>query len=280
MNQNSVPIVVLWDSMGIFDAIILGVVQGITEFLPVSSSGHLIVVRDMLGMNTEGDLAFDIMLHLATLLVILVYFHKRIARLVISVFRLIVHAPVAREDIVLIIGVIVGTIPAVVVGGLWGDEIAGFFREPLWVAVALIVGSALFYIAERVDDQDKSLTLRSSLIIGLFQVLAFIPGTSRSGITIAGGLFSGIKRETAAYFSFLLAIPAIAGAGLLQAFDGSLNDVYAVGWPAVLGSISAFVAGLCAVHFLMRFVQTHKLDVFVWYRLALAGLIILGVLIM
>lgn len=262
--------------MGYGDAIILGLIQGITEFLPISSSGHLVLIREFLGIRLQDGFVFDIFLHVSTLFVILIYFHKKIFDLARTAIGVVMGQSISREDTIIIGGIIIGTIPAVIVGVLWEDIITRIFRDSLWVAGALIVGSLLFLLAERVGKQDQELSFKKGLVIGLFQALAFIPGISRSGITISGGLFSGISRKKAAEFSFLLAIPAIAGAGVKEVLFA--EGMFIWGPEVILGALTAFISGFCAIHFLMKFLQNHSLSWFVGYRMILA-LIVIGVMV-
>lgn len=254
---------------------LLGIVQGLTEFLPVSSTGHLILVRDFFTLSTEHGLAIDAVLHLATALAVLVYFRRDILRLIVSFFALIRGRETAREDRILMYALIVGTIPAVVFGFLLESLIDGVFRNPILVAYALIAGSALFFIAERVARQTEQLSLSKGFIVGFFQALALIPGMSRSGSTIAGGLLLGLSREAAARFAFLLSFPVILGAGTLKFLElDSVGVLASSGGALFAGALAAFVSGLLAIHFLITYLRTHTLDVFIVYRLALAAVIL------
>lgn len=241
----------------IIGAIILGFVQGVTEFLPISSSGHLIVLRDFLGIQIANSLLFDVLLHLATALAIVVYFRKD----VISLFRK------PKEHKVLWLAILLGTIPAVIFG-LWLDT---DIRNTAVVAGALIAGSILFFVAEGFAKQSESLTVKKGIIIGFFQALALIPGMSRSGSTISGGLLLGMNREEAAKFSFFLGLPVIIGAGLFEAMK-NMDALTSGGLDAglLLGLVTAFVTGIVSMHYLLRFLRNHKLTVFAWYRIALA----------
>lgn len=263
--------------MSVLDAIILGVVQGVTEFLPISSSGHLIISRALLGGDVTYALAFDVMLHVVTLLVICLYFWRTIARLAASCLTMVHGVSFHNPNQLFVMAVLIGTIPAGVIGVVWGDVITETFRHPLVVAGALVMGSTVFWFAERVATQDKQMALGRGVLVGVFQVLALIPGTSRAGITISGGLFAGLTRERAAEFSFILAIPVIAGAGLMQAVNLDAGALRELATPLVVGGVAAAVSGFAAIHFLMQFVRTHTLNVFVVYRLVLAVLIVVGV---
>lgn len=246
----------------VLGTIILGFVQGITEFLPISSSGHLIILRDFLGIQVANSLLFDVLLHLATALAIIVYFRSD----VVSLFRK------PKENKVLWLAILLGTIPAVVFGLFFDTEL----RNSLVVALALIGGSMLFIIAEKLAKQNEPLTVKKGIIIGFFQALALIPGTSRSGATISGGLLLGMKREEAAKFSFFLGLPVIIGAGLFEGIKNTdLLVTGGVNTALILGLVVAFVTGIASIHYLLRFLRNHKLTIFAWYRVILAVLILL-----
>jgi undecaprenyl-diphosphatase len=245
---------------------ILGLVQGLTEFLPVSSTGHLILAREVFGFSTDHGLAIDAVLQLATATAVAVYFFKDI----LNLLRL--------KDRQLLYALIAGTIPAVILGLLLESEMATVFRSATLVAYALIAGSLVMLAAEFFSkriEQKKETGWVAGLVVGLFQSLALIPGMSRSGMTISGGLFMGLTREAAARFGFLLSVPIILGSGakkLLElGFDGTLN---AVGPDLLVGTAIAFASGLLAIHVLLLFVRTQPLYVFIVYRVVLAALIL------
>lgn len=266
--------------MDIFSAILLGLVQGVTEFLPISSSGHLIVMRDLLGLEMGGSLAFDAVLQLATSLAVLLYFWKDLVSLV--------RVRDAKNKI-LIWAILVGTIPAVLMGFLFENQIDAVFRNSHTVAWALIAGSVLFFIAEKyskscerksadMKDVDAicaphEISVKRGFIVGCFQALALIPGMSRSGSTISGGLLLNIKREEAVRFSFLLSLPILLGSGLKKLLD--LNGSGGIDFSLFIGSLTAFLVGLASIHFLIVFLRKHTLNAFVWYRVALAILILI-----
>jgi undecaprenyl-diphosphatase len=264
--------------MSPFDGILLGAVQGITEFLPISSSGHLILMRDILGINTSGGLAFDAVLQLATALAVIVYFRRDIWRLIVATVRIVIGrgATVPKSDKTLILALIVGTVPAVILGLLLEHAMDTLFRSALLVAVALIAGSILFIAAERFSrKRAEAATVRQGFWIGLFQSLALVPGVSRSGATISGGLLLGLTRETAARFGFLLSVPVVLGSGLKKLHDiasSPTTDVAVL--PLILGFVTAFAIGLVFISFLLRYLKDHTLYAFVWYRLALAAVVI------
>lgn len=263
--------------MGFIEAITLGVVQGITEFLPISSTGHLILVRDFLSLNGANALAFDAVLHLATAMAVILYFFQDLWLLMNTALRKLGRLPVNERDLTLLYALLIGTVPAVILGLLLESYMATLFRSPLLVAGVLVCGSLLFIYAEwRYSNtpQTNELTITKGLKIGFFQSLALIPGMSRSGATIAGGMLLGFTRHEAARFAFLLAIPVMLGAGskkLLELIQTS-DDV--VWWPIIISAATAFFAGLIAIHFLLGFVRRHTLWPFIWYRIILAGFVV------
>jgi undecaprenyl-diphosphatase len=260
--------------MDIFSAIVLGIVQGLTEFIPVSSSGHLIFAHEILGFDS-GGLAFDAVLQLATTFAVLVYFHKDILRIIQTVRDVMLRRETVAEDRIFLYGICIGTVPAVFMGLLLEHWMETTFRSSQLVALMLLLGALLMYSAERIGKQNEMLTLKKSLVIGVFQTLALVPGVSRSGATISGGLFSGLTRETATRFSFLLSLPILAGSGAKKLFDLiSRHELGSVGPSLFIASVVAFVVGLTAIHFLISYVKKHTLNIFVWYRVALAIVIL------
>ena len=268
--------------MTILDSAILGAVEGLTEFLPVSSSGHLILMRDLLGINTSGGLAFDAILQLGAILAVFIYFRRDVWALLLDTLRIIIgrSKEVTAQQKTMIVGLIVGTIPALILGLTLQDEMETIFRSAFLVAIMLILGSLLFIFAERKARQTtNATTISQSWWIGCFQTLALVPGVSRSGSTIAGGLFFGLTREAAARFSFLLSLPIITGSGLKMLIDvvkgGSSVD--ATPLQLGIGFFLSFVVGFACIRFLMRYLKTHTLMAFVWYRLALAAIVLIVV---
>lgn len=269
---------------------ILGAIQGLTEFLPVSSSGHLVLLHDVLNTHTPGsDLAFDALLHLATALAVIVYFRHDIADLVRSFFSLIRKcmqgsALTTTTGEKMVIAIILGTIPAVVLGVLLESIMDTLFRNPLLVAGTLVFGSVVMLVAEhtlsRRSSTHESVHWKEGLLIGCFQCLALIPGMSRSGMTISGGMFLGLSREFAAKFGFLLGVPVMLGAGAKKILELSQSSMLsAVQTDLVVGALAAFLVGLAVVHYLLKFLNRHSLKVFVVYRILLALVIVLVVLL-
>jgi len=263
--------------MDIFSAVILGIVQGLTEFLPVSSSGHLILTHTLLGIENEGALAFDAILQLATVLAVIVYFFDDIYTLTQALMRKLGRLPVNEKDITLLKALGVGTIPAVVLGLFLESYMETTFRHPLIVAGVLVLGSILFMFAEyRYQNcyHEREVDVKSGWKIGLFQALALIPGFSRSGATIAGGMLLGLSRYEAARFAFLLSVPIILGSGLKKLLELITSDVAVMWSPIIFGAITSFIVGLLAIHFMISFVRNHTLWPFIWYRIILAAFVV------
>ena len=260
--------------MTILDAIILGIVQGLTEFLPVSSSGHLILARELFGVGIESGLAFDAVLQFATACAVVVYFRNDLIVLAQAMIRRATGGESDATQERLFIALVVATIPAIFIGLFLEDAMETVFRHGALVAGALLVGSLIMVMAERWAKavSNDALTPGKSLAIGFFQALALIPGMSRSGMTIAGGMFLGLSRESAARFSFLLAIPILLGSGAKKMIDiGSAGVSQADLLALIVGVVAAFAVGLAVIHYLLRFLRTHSMMVFVWYRVALAA---------
>lgn len=264
----------------VFNAILLGLVQGATEFLPISSSGHLILLREAISFHGAHELAFDAVLQLATAFAIIVYFWRDLLNLIYTFSNVVRGREVETHDKVIFYALILGTIPAIVGGLLLENIMETAFRDPMLVAFVLVAGSGLFAYAEYrfAVEERAQLTVWSGTMIGLFQVLALVPGMSRSGATISGGLLLGLSRVDAARFSFLLAIPILLGAGLKKLFEilQASGDVSLVALG--LGALTAFLVGLLAIHFMLIFVRSHTLWPFIWYRLALALVVVMFVL--
>lgn len=269
--------------MNVFDSVILGIVQGVTEFLPISSSGHLILAEDILGLDISSLKSFDVALHMGTLVAILAYFWKDLWKMLKAFLSLFVGKVHDRESVRMIGYILIGTIPAVIVGLLWGDKIDEVFRSTSLVAIMMIGGGFVFLLAEYVNKKVavSRVGWRKALIIGLMQAVALIPGNSRSGMTISGGLLQGIKREEAARFSFLLGVPAIFGAGLLTYFDVvSVGDYFPFEvLPFIVGFGVSAIVGYFVIWGLMKFLKNHTLNVFAWYRF-LAGVVVLASLML
>lgn len=264
--------------MDILSGIILGVVQGITEFLPVSSTGHLILAHSVMGVQSNSSLAFDAILHLATALAVFVYFFDEVFLLIQTLLRKLGRLPVNEKDFKMVKALAIGTIPAVIVGLLLESYMETLFRSPILVAVVLVLGSGLFMFAEYVYQNSfhtGEFDAKTGFKIGLFQTLALIPGMSRSGATISGGMLLGFSRSDAARFAFLLSLPILIGAGGKKLLELISADADVVWFPIIMGALAAFVVALLAIHFMLSFVRKHTLWPFIWYRITLAGFVLL-----
>lgn len=257
-------------------AIILALVQGITEFLPISSSAHLILVPRFLGWADQG-LAFDVAVHLGTLLAVVYYFRAEVVAILTGWTRAVLRRPHDVQDAQLGWTLLAATVPLVVAGLFLEDLVSTTLRSPLVIAGATAFFGGLLWVADRRPDRVGRLgavNLRVGVLIGLAQVLALIPGTSRSGITMTAGLALGLDRETAARFSFLLAIPAIAGASLLELVE-LLQSVEPVPWGGIaLGLVVAAVSAWLCITLFLAAIQRIGMVPFVIYRLILAAVIV------
>ncbi|MBI1284649.1 MAG: undecaprenyl-diphosphate phosphatase [Thiobacillus sp.] len=254
-------------------ALILGIIEGLTEFLPVSSTGHLILAGQLLGFNDEKGKVFEIAIQFAAILAVVWEYRARLGHAVTSLGS----EPASRR---LATNLIVAFLPAAVLGFLFIKQIKYYLFNPIVVASALIIGGVLILWAERrkhvvraetVDD----MTWRDALKVGFAQALAMIPGTSRSGATIIGGLFFGLSRKTAAEFSFFLAIPTMFAATLYDVYKN--RDLFSaddIGLFAV-GGAASFISALLAVRGLIRFISRHDFTVFAWYRIVFGVLVLL-----
>lgn len=257
-------------AMNIFDGIILGIVQGLTEFLPVSSSGHLILARQILGIQTLDGLAFDAVLQLATILAVGVYFWRDLWKIFISFLKVVRGKSIEKKEKTMLWAIIIGTIPAVIFGLLLEKKMETIFRNVHLVALTLFLGSLMMLAAEHFAKKTKVLSVGKGFLIGLFQCLALVPGISRSGATISGGLFAGLNREEAARFSFLLSFPIIVGSGLKKLYDlYKVHELATLGMPLWIGSLFAFVIGVGAIHFLITYLKKNTMNAFVVYRIIL-----------
>ncbi len=261
---------------------ILGILQGLTEFLPISSSGHLAVFPDLLRMK-EGfldSLSFSVILHAGTLAAVVYYFRGKVAGMLVSFFKGFVRAEERKkENYKTGLFIIIATVPAVIAGLLLGDFIENKFREcNICIASMLVIFGLFLYGADRSGKKErkiKSMNAVDAVVIGLFQALALFPGVSRAGITMTAGLIAGYKREDAAEFSFLMSIPAIAGAVALEITSILQNGTEAGAGIMLTGFFAALVSGFFAIKFLMLFVKSHSFLLFAVYRAALGGIIIM-----
>ena len=268
--------------MSILQAIILGLVQGITEFAPVSSSGHLILVPWMLGWHIVDDPAlnksFDVALHMGTFVGAVIYFRHDLW-VYIKAFVASCRARAIRTpDERLAWALVVGTIPGMIAGATLESVIEVKLGQPWLIAVMLAVFGVVLYVVDRRARQDRDLDsvgARTGLFVGIAQALALQPGVSRSGVTITAGRLVGLNREAAARFSFLLALPIIAGAGGLKAVDLAQTGFQGYGPQFLAGFLAAAVSGFVVIWFLLRYLRTHDFLLFMIYRLAVAALALL-----
>ena len=265
----------------LIEAILLGVVQGVTEFLPVSSSGHLIIAREVLGISSDKfGLSFDVALHSGTLIAVLIFFRTALASLTLAWLSSVKERDWAlTPDSKLAWLTLVGTIPAGLAGLLLEATLEDAVRSPETVAVMLILFCLPMVLAERLANRQRTLNAlkgADAIVIGLLQAVALVPGVSRSGITISGGLLMGLRREDAASFAFLIAIPVIIAATAKHSIDLVSGEAGAGGDPLIVaaGLLTAGVVGYVSIAGLMRFLRTNTLLGFVAYRVALGSALI------
>ncbi len=264
--------------MTMFEIIILAIVQGLTEFLPISSSAHLILPSEILGWRDQG-MAFDVAVHLGSLLAVMIYFRQDIWRLTAAWFS---HGFGKQQssDSRLAWWIIIGTIPAVLFGFSFKGMLEVYGRSALVIGITSIGFGLLLWYADKTATQIKNLqqvTWKSALFIGLAQAVAVIPGTSRSGITMTAGLMMGLDRESAARFSFLLSIPVILGAGTLASFD-LVQQQQGIDWQALIfGALFSFVSAYACIYLFLAWIAKIGMLPFVIYRLLLGSLLLLFV---
>jgi undecaprenyl-diphosphatase len=262
--------------MDAFQAIVLGIVQGLTEFLPISSSGHLRIVPAFFGWEDPGA-AFTAVIQLGTMAAVLLYFRADLLRIAVAWFRSL-RDPAMRSDLDARMGwyIGLGTIPIAIFGFVFSDQIESGARDLYLIGTTLIVFGLVLLAADRTARQTRGLpdlTQRDGIFIGFAQALALVPGVSRSGATITGGLLLGFDRESAARYSFLLSVPAVVLSGLFELRKiGESGGAGAV--PTVIATLLAFVVGYASIAFLLRWLTSHSLTVFVVYRVVLGALVI------
>ena len=276
--------------MNIVESIILGIIQGITEFLPISSTGHLTLAGKAMGLISDSHperwTSFIAVIQLGTLASILVYFREDIKNILTTFIRenAFERRSYREQSLYSRLGwlIIIGTLPVVIIGLLFKQQIEGVFTKNLYViAVSLIALAVLLAVAEKVASHKKEISevgWLDALVVGIAQAFALIPGSSRSGTTLTGGLFMGMNREAAARFSFLLSIPAIFASGLLElyeAFKMGIDSIGAVNY--VVATVVSGISGYCAIDFLLKYLRKNTTFLFVYYRIAL-GALILGLL--
>jgi undecaprenyl-diphosphatase len=267
-------------------ALVLGIVQGLTELLPISSSGHLILVPwaadwTFLEQNDRFNQTFDVALHLGTLVAVIAYFWRDIVRLLGAFFGTLARRRLETADERIAWFVLVATIPAGAIGLLGEDAIADLLGEPWQIGILLAAGAALLWWADRRPEEREmgDLGLGFALVMGFAQALALAPGVSRSGITITAGRLMRLDRDSAARFSFLLLIPTVLGAVVLKGVGDVLLGDLPAGWqgPFLVGTLAAAGSGLVAIEWLLAYVRRHTYAVFVVYRMILAAIVLLAI---
>jgi len=266
----------------VLQALVMGIVQGLTEFLPVSSSGHLVIVPFLFGWNDAflTSLAFSVMLHMGTLVALLVYFRDDWARLIPAGFAALRDRSFRSDPDRRLAGLLVAaTVPGALAGLLFNDVIENQFRQVGLVALMLVVGGVILFAADRVGRRSRAIadiTFPVAVGVGAAQAIALIPGISRSGISISAGRLAGLDREAAARFAFLMATPITAGAGIFELrklLTGEAGVQVELA-PLLVGTVAALLSGLAAIHFMLRYLRTRSLDVFVLYRFVLAAIVL------
>jgi len=265
-------------TMTVWQAIVLGLIQGITEFLPISSSAHLALAPYWLGwrMNPTEAFVFDVLVQVATLVAVIGYYRGPLTRILRAALQDVRHRRLGTPDTRLGLFLVLGTVPGALAGLVLKDAISATFQRPGVVAAFLVGTAVLLALAELLGRRTRDLyhmTMRDALTIGSFQALALFPGISRSGATISAGMLRHLKREDAAHFSFLLAVPIMLGAGAV-----ALLDLLRLPWPEIvrvlpplfLGSLTALISGYVVIHTLLTFLRKHSLWVFSLYCLAVA----------
>lgn len=263
--------------MSFFEAVFLGLIQGVTEFLPVSSSGHLAIAQSLLPDFSQPGLLFDILLHLGTMVAVVCFFRRELLQLMLAPFNRSEEGKLHRRILMLLI---LASVPTAVIGLSFKDFFESLFHNLPAVAGMLLVTGTLLFVAEKTRKegrqegrQEGRLTWKDALLVGTVQGAAIIPGISRSGSTIAALLLAGVNGETAARFSFLLALPAVFGAALLSL--GDLREVAASEFPAYLaGTLAAFVSGLLSIRFLMGVIRRKRLIYFSAYCWGMGALLL------
>lgn len=256
--------------MSIWQAVILGLIQGLTEFLPVSSSGHLAIGRDLLGVEAADDLVFEVAVHAATALAIIIVFRKEILRLLGGFFKFKYN-----EETDYILKIVVSMIPVFIVGVFFKDYVEDLFSSLIVVGLALVATAALLFLSGRYGSVGGEITYGKAFIIGIGQALAVIPGLSRSGTTISTGLLCGVSRETVAQFSFLMVLVPILGEAFLDLIGGDMVSSSIGAAPLAIGFMTAFASGLFACKAMIALVRKARLDWFALYCAVVGAIVII-----
>ncbi len=273
--------------MSFLDSVVLGIIQGLTEFLPISSTGHLTLAGKILNLISEEHpeqwTAFMAVIQLGTMLAVLIYFFNDLISILKDFIseNFVNRKSIRNQNLNSKTGwlIIAGTIPIVIIGLLFKDQIEGAFTKNLYViSSSLIVLAVILFIAEkssRFRKDLKDITLFDSIIIGIAQAIALIPGSSRSGTTITAGLFLGLKRDVAARFSFLLSVPAVLASGLLQLYEAMLVIKTDMLINMIIATVFSAVSGYLAIDFLIKYLKKNSTMVFIWYRIILGASILI-----
>ena len=271
--------------MEILKAILFGIVEGITEWLPISSTGHMILLNDFVHLNVTSEFykLFEVVIQLGAIFAVVILYFK-------SIWPFNKEREERKETFSLWGKILVACVPAAIIGLLFDDWFDAHFYNSIVVSIMLILYGIIFIVFEKKNIGSKhtkslkDITYKQALIVGIFQVLALIPGTSRSGATIVGGLLIGLERKTIADFTFLLAIPVMAGASLLKVlkYIKNVGLVFATGELMILGvgSLVAFIVSIIVIKFLLSYIKKHDFQVFGWYRIALGIIVILYFLVL
>ncbi|MGK2943497.1 MAG: undecaprenyl-diphosphatase UppP [Desulfuromonadales bacterium] len=257
--------------MSFLDAILLGILQGASEFLPVSSSGHLVLAQHLMGDFKQPGVLFDVLLHIGSMVAVAIYFWRDLGGLISSLWR---RDETAKQQRFMVWLLFAGSVPTAVIGLLFKDFFIGLFERPDIVCIMLLVTGSLLWLAERLRNREhsrKKMTFMDAIVVGTVQGCAIIPGISRSGSTIAALLLRGVDGETAARFSFLLALPAVFGAALLSVKD---LDAVAAGtvFPYLAGTVASLVTGVLCIHLLIGVIRRQRLHWFAFYCWFVGGL--------
>jgi undecaprenyl-diphosphatase len=249
----------------IVDAILLGIIQGISEWLPISSSGHLVLAQELL--NIQVSIIFDLLLHIGSLVVVFLCFREEIYRIIQSLYN-----PHYYQYRTTLFALVIGTLVTGVIGITFRIQLTSYFSNTSAVGIGLLITTFLLIIS-RNSSERRNIRWYDGILIGLAQGIAIIPGVSRSGATISMGLLNGISRKEAARFSFLLFIPAILGALVLLILEGNLGIIEVV--PSIISMITAMIVGALTLHILMKMIQDHKFHYFAWYTGVLGVVVLL-----
>lgn len=268
--------------MSLLQAIVFGIIEGITEFLPISSTGHLTIAEKLMGFSIDdaGVTAFTAIIQTGAVLATVIYFRKDIARILAAWVRgLFAASGRGTADYRFGWAIILGSVPIGITGLLFKDQIETTLRSLWFVAISLLLWSGVMWFADRVATQqrhEKDTTWKDTLVIGIVQCLALIPGVSRSGATMSAGLLRGFDRVTVTKLSFFLSIPALIAAGILQAITESDKIASSVGWTStVVATAVSFVVAYASVAWLLKYVAKHTYALFIWYRVALSLVLII-----